>query len=546
MPNSFFAAVSGLLAHQRRLDIVANNLANQNTTAYKASRGVFADLFYETVQNASTGNGLTVGGTNPSQLGTGVKVSQIKKLFSQGNLEATGQPLDFALDGEGFFVVGSGNSTLFTRAGSFSLDANNYLVDPSTGAYVQRFGTLGESGQAGGLNFQAPNDPRIQIPIGAVIPGQPTVDVSLDGLLNAEAVGPLAQTLTSSTPYTTGGAAATTATLLNNLDSMVTPYVGGDSLDITGTSGDGTPFTSNFAVDATTTLGDVVTHINGLITGGTVSLDASGNMLVTADAVGPSQLSLGIEDAAGNTGSMIHGNHRLQESQVGKLGDTFSGVFDLFDAQGSAHGLNFEFQKMGSNLWDLTLSMDPADGSIVGGNLTNILFNDDGTLHSSIDTDVTITANFTGISSPQAIDLSFGSIRQLATDFEILPTQDGFAPSELVSTSVDTDGVIQGLTANGQVLSIARLAVATFSNKHSLNAVGSNYFANTLNSGNPQIGSALTAGRGAILGGQLESSNVDAAYEFTQLIVAQRGFSANARTISVADEVLEELTNIIR
>ncbi|MEE2642443.1 MAG: flagellar hook-basal body complex protein [Planctomycetota bacterium] len=546
MPNSFFAAVSGLLAHQRRLDIVANNLANQNTTAFKASRGVFADLIYETVQNASTGNGLTVGGTNPSQLGSGVKVSQIKKLFSQGNLEATGQPLDFALDGEGFFVVGSGDSTLFTRAGSFSLDANNYLVDPSTGAYVQRFGTLGESGQAGGLNFQAPNDPRIQIPIGAVIPGQPTVDVSLDGILNAEAVGPLAQTLTSSTPYTTGGAAAATATLLNNLDSMVTPYVGGDSLDITGTSSDGTPFSSNFAVDATTTLGDVVTHINGLVTGGTVSLDAAGNMLVTADAVGPSQLSLNIEDAAGNTGSMIHGNHRLQESQVGKLGDTFSGVFDLFDAQGRAHGLNFEFQKMGSNLWDLTLSMDPADGSIVGGNLTNILFNDDGTMHSSVDTDVTITANFTGISSPQAIDLSFGSIRQLATEFEIQPSQDGFAPSELVSTSVDTDGVIQGLTANGQVLSIARLAVATFSNKHSLNAVGSNYFANTLNSGNPQVGSALTAGRGAILGGQLESSNVDAAYEFTQLIVAQRGFSANARTISVADEVLEELTNIIR
>ena len=94
MPNSFFAAVSGLLAHQRRLDIVANNLANQNTTAFKASRGVFADLIYETVQNASTGNGLTVGGTNPSQLGSGVKVSQIKKLFSQGDLEATGQPLD--------------------------------------------------------------------------------------------------------------------------------------------------------------------------------------------------------------------------------------------------------------------------------------------------------------------------------------------------------------------------------------------------------------------------------------------------------------------
>lgn len=546
MPNSLSTAVSGLLAHQRRLDIVANNLANLNTTAYKTNRGVFADTFYETVQAASTGNGLTIGGTNPSQIGTGVKVAQINKLFTQGNLESTGQPLDFALDGEGFFVLNSAEQTVYSRAGSFSLDVDNYLVDPSTGAYVQRFGTLGESGQSGGGSFQTQNDSRIKIPIGSVIPGQPSTEISLDGLLNSEAVGPLPQILSSAVAFQVGGSPATTTTLLNSLDSNDADYITGDSIDFDGTLADGTPFTSSLAVDNTTTIADVITHLNGVITGATTSLDAAGNLVVTADDTGPSSFSLTITDDPANTGSTDFSAHRMLETQTGKEGDTFSGVFDLFDAQGSAYALNFEFQKTGTNLWDLNLTMDPADGNIVGGAITGILFNDDGTLNSSVNSSPDITANFSGISTPQVIEFSFENVRQLATDFEILPSQDGFEPSELVSASVDTDGVIQGFTASGQVLPLARLAVATFSNKNGLNAIGGNYFSNTLNSGSAQIGSALTAGRGAVRGAQLESSNVDSALEFTQLIVAQRGFSANARVISVADEVLEELTNIIR
>ena len=546
MPNSLFTAVSGLLAHQRRLDIVANNLANLNTTAYKTNRGVFADTFYDTVRSASTGNGLTIGGTNPSQIGTGVKVAQINKLFTQGNLESTGQPLDFAMDGEGFFVLNSAEQTVYSRAGSFSLDADNYLVDPSTGAYVQRFGTLGESGQTLAGSFQAQNDQRIQIPIGSVIPGQPTTAISLNGLLDSQAVGPLPQIVTSAATFEAGGSPATSATLLNNFDSNTTPYVLGDSLEFSGTQGDGTPFTSSLSVDSTTTLGAVAAHINTLFTGATASIGTDGSLVITADVAGPSSFSLEIADNAANTGGTDFNLHRMLETQVGKDGDTFTGVFDLYDAQGASYPLNFEFQKNGTNLWELNLTMDPIDGNIVGGQITGVLFNDDGTLHTSVDTTPEIIATFAGSSTPQVIDFDFENVRQLATDFEILPNQDGFKPSELVSASVDTDGVIQGFTAGGQVLPLARLAIATFSNKNGLNAIGGNYFSNTLNSGTAQIGSALSAGRGAVRGAQLESSNVDTAYEFTQLIVAQRGFSANARTISVADEVLEELTNIIR
>ncbi len=546
MPNSLFTGVSGLLAHQRRLDIVANNLANLNTTAYKTHRGVFADLFYETISPATSGNDVNIGGTNPNQIGTGVKVAQITKQFTQGNLETTGQPFDFALDGDGFFVVANGTNSFFTRAGAFSLDSDGYLVDPSSGFHVTRFGTLGE-GSASDPGFQIPGDQRIRVPIGTNIPGQATTALQLDGNLSSTAAGPLPQILSTASVFSVSGSPATTASLLNSLDTNTVDYVSGDSLDLTGTNADGTSFSTSLAVDGTTTLGDVVSAINGTITGATASIDATGNLVITADANGPSDLSLSIQDASGNTGATDFDSHRLLQTQTGSLGETFNGVFDFFDLQGASHSLSFEFRKTGDNTWDLDFTMSSTEGTITGGTFNGITFNDDGSLDlSSFPTNAFITAQINGISSSQQIDISIEDLTQIATDFEILPSQDGFAPSELVSVRANSDGVLQGVTTNGQLLPVARLAVAKFANTQGLTAIGNNYFLSSLNSGLPQIGAATTGGRGAIRGGQLESSNVDVAFEFTQLIVAQRGFSANARTISVADEVLEELTNIVR
>ena len=549
MPNSLLTGVSGLLAHQRRLDIVANNLANLNTTAYKANRGVFADLFYETIQPATSGNETTIGGTNPNQIGTGVKVAQITKNFTQGNLEATGQLFDFAIDGEGFFVVNNGTSTFYTRAGAFSLDEQGYLVDPSTGFHVTRFGTLGEGDDNQfETAFQVPGDSRIRVPIGTNIPGQETEEIVLNGNLDSTAESPLPQILTSAAAFTiSGGAPATMTTLLNDLSANTTDYILGDSLEITGNNADGSTFSTTFALSPTTTMGDLVTEINNNITGATASMDATGNLVLTADATGVSQLTLEIVDAAGNTGATDFSTHRLIETQAGSVGETFQGVFDFFDLQGADHSITFEFRKTANNEWSLSFSMNAAEGSIIGGDFQGITFNDDGSLNlSSITNPATIVAQINGISTPQQISISIDSLTQIASEFEIQPSQDGFAPSELVSARVNSDGILQGVTNNGLLLPIARLALAKFSNVNGLAAIGSNYFISSLNSGDAEVGAATTGGRGAIRGGQLEGSNVDVAFEFTQLIVAQRGFSANARTISVADEVLEELTNIVR
>jgi flagellar hook protein FlgE len=124
--------------------------------------------------------------------------------------------------------------------------------------------------------------------------------------------------------------------------------------------------------------------------------------------------------------------------------------------------------------------------------------------------------------------------------------QDGFAAGFLTGMSVAPTGVIEGVFTNGRTIALAQLAIAGFSNPNGLNREGRNYFSVSSNSGQPQIGAAGSGGRGAVVQGQLENSNVDLALEFTRLIVAQRGFQVNARTVTVSDEVLQELASIIR
>ena len=138
MPNSLLTGVSGLVAHQRLLDVVGNNLANMNTTAFKSQRILFGDLLYETIQPATSSNEGSNGGTNPNQIGGGVKVAGTDRSFGQGALENTGGQFDLAISGGGFFSVTDGNRDYYTRAGAFSLDEQGFLVAPG-GFHVKRF-----------------------------------------------------------------------------------------------------------------------------------------------------------------------------------------------------------------------------------------------------------------------------------------------------------------------------------------------------------------------------------------------------------------------
>jgi len=548
MSSSLLTGVSGLVAHQRMLDVVSNNLANLNTTAFKAGKTVFSDLLYTTIRPATNSTEADIGGTNPNQIGAGVKSAQISRRFTQGNLDQTGEVFDFALQGQGFFVLSDGSTNAYTRAGSFALDSDGYLVDPSTGYRVQRFGSLGEAGQ-GPLGFQTPGDLGIVVPFGASIAGEASTEIRISGNLDAASLGPLAEVLTTSSPFLAGGAPATTATLLNALDSNVVDYAAGDQININGTDVDGSPISTSLAVDNTTTLGQLVGAIDAQYTEATASLDASGNVVVRANETGDALLSLVVTDNPANTGQTDFLGHRISTATSGKDGDTFETSVELYDVRGGAHTILLTFQKRDDTTWDLTASTDSDSGIVIDNAVSDIRFFEEGSFDQAVGTgigDGNISFRFTGLAQEQTINVSFLNLTQLATDSALSTDQDGYAPGTLSSINLTSDGVIDGVATNGRKFSIAQLGIATFTNPQGLIAQGDNYYAASLNTGSPNIGTALSGGRGIIRGGQLEASNVDIALEFTRLIVAQRGFSANARTITISDEMLEELTNIVR
>ena len=138
MGSAIFTGVTGLLAHQRRIDVVANNIANVNTTGYRSSRMIFQDLFSQTIQGATAPTALN-GGSNPLQVGLGVRIASIDVNHQQGSLVTTGVVSDLAIQGSGFFVLNNGASDFYTRDGTFALNADGELIDPGTRMRVQGF-----------------------------------------------------------------------------------------------------------------------------------------------------------------------------------------------------------------------------------------------------------------------------------------------------------------------------------------------------------------------------------------------------------------------
>jgi flagellar hook protein FlgE len=553
--EAIFSGITGLQVNQQMLDVVGNNLANSNTTGFKSQKVNFADLVYQTIKEATAATG-TTGGTDPAQVGSGAKVAQISANFQQGTLQSTGNEFDMALQGNGFFVARNANQQpLYTRDGSFGVDSQDYLVDPATGNRVQRFGTVGE-GSATSPAFQTPGNNDIRIPVGTVIPGAATTNVVLQGNLSTSATGPLPQTLTSAQPFKSGGAAATATTTLNSLSDNTAPYVAGDSLTLQGFDAAGNAVNTTLAVGPASTLGDVVNAINTNFPGATASIDASGNLVVTANATGPSKLSVSVGDTAGNTGGTNWGLHLLGVTTTGKVGDTVSSSIQVYDAQGTAHALNLVFQKQSANTWNLTGQINPADGTMTDNQVNGLVFNPDGSFSQATGTGVgnaTMTVQFAGMPTAQTLSFNFGSpagfngLTQTGGASSAAATsQDGYASGSLTSLSIGQDGLIDGQFSNGKTLAIAQLAVATFANKDALDRVGDNYFQVSSESGQAMIGAGLTGGRGSVQQKQLESSNVDISLEFTRLIIAQQGYQVNAHVITTADQVLQALTNILR
>lgn len=562
MPNTLLTGVSGLSSHQRMIDVVGHNLANLNTAGYKSRRATFSDVFYETIRSGSgggSGGGVgTVGGSNPAQLGNGSKLASIAVNHSQGELDVTGAEYDMALDGEGFFVVQSENGPLYTRAGAFGVDSEGFLVDTASGFRVQRHGIVGEGVDAG-ASFQTTGSTNILVPRGAAVPGQATSRISLRGNFSPAANTQQTEVLSSAGILTTGGgaAAAIATDLLNDLDIVTSDFQVGDAITIEGTNHDGSALSATVNVDATTTVGAFLSQISAALPDATASLSADGKFQIESDVAGSSQLQVNFEVPATSTGTA-----NLQDAPFGFIAlvngaeaDVFPTSLEVHDAQGTPHVVGVELTKVEDGSWEMHASIDPAVGTLTDSVISGITFNPDGSFDSVQGTGINGSAleiQFVGVDDPQRVEIDFGEsgslsgITSIAGITAVTSFHDGLATGVLNGVAIDESGLIEGVASNGRRVSLAQLAIATFQNQNGLTSEGNNFYRGTPASGTAEVGAARTGGRGGVLTGQLESSNVDIAVEFTRLIIAQRGFSANARTITVADEILEELTNIVR
>jgi flagellar hook protein FlgE len=410
MIRSMYAAISGLRNHQTMMDVVGNNIANVNTNGFKGSSAVFTDVLSQTL-NGGGAPSAAIGGTNPAQVGLGSRLGAINTDFSQGSMQRSGRITDFAIQGDGFFVIDQGGSQVYSRAGSFSLDAAGSVVN-NEGGYMM--GWLPDA--TGAVNTNTPIQ-KLSIPTGALIPPKTTDAVTMTGNLPANA---------------TSGTA-------------------------------------------------IATSIN------------------------------------------------------------------VYDNAGTAIQLNLTFTKtVNAGEWTVTATQGnpPAAAAITGGTIT---FNGSGALTGT----PAISLASGVLPNMGAVAINLGSASDPVTQFGagasiLARSQTGFAAGSLEAFSMGRDGTLVGSYSNGQTRPIGLVAMAAFANPQGLEKIGSSEFRVSANSGAAEIGQAGTGGRGLLLQGALEMSNVDLAQEFTQLIVAQRGFQANSRVITTSDEMLQEVVNLKR
>jgi len=561
MSFALSAGVSGLQAHQKMLDIAGNNLANVNTTAFKAKTINFSELLNETITKGTQPTP-TIGGTNPQQRGGGVKVAGITSNMSQGNIVTTGNPLDLAIEGQGYFVANDGARDVYTRAGSFAVDADSYLVDPTNGYHVQRIGSVGEADA-----FQTAGNSNIRVPYDVAMAARATSQVDVAGNLSADAAltTPATNVLTSTIAYTTGGGTtAMSTTELDQLDQFSGTF--GTLTTITASgfdpSGNALVDATGLTVTGTTTLQDVIDHLNNnVLTASEQVASLVGGKICITDANSGYSLSDVALTWADNGSATLTMPAYFEVSTVG--GEAVKHINStIYDSQGGKHVLSAAFTRTNTiNQWDMVLTSISGDIdtlTFANRRIRGIEFSPADGSYSDLNSTIGDTAQFqvtftNNTANPQTIAINLGTAGQLdgVTQFAgnstaVARGQDGYEAGNLSTVSIDNHGTLVGSFSNGIKKDIATIQIALFQNTTGLESIGGNYFDTSANSGDPVATQALTGGAGSIHGGALEKSNADVASEFVSMIQAQNGFQASARTIRVANEILRELAGMVR
>jgi flagellar hook protein FlgE len=556
MMTSLYSALSGLRNHQLQMDVIGDNIANVNTIGFKESRVSFATALSQLLRGAQ-GPTEGSGGMNPIEVGLGSRVSSIDRIFSQGNFENTGSRTDMAIQGDGFFVVGNKSEQFFTRGGNFQIDADGHLL-----AQGGRYSVLGRLADANGNLISSSSVEPLVLPFGEKDPAKATTEIKY--FCNLDAKASKEQTWTASLAFTTNNNPASGTTEINDLDQVTADLDDGDTVDISGTDQQGNAiavtFTYGAANDGTTLqdLMDVINSSSGFDSsdpaGSTISLDAAGKLILADNQRGVSQATIQMSFADTGTQPSAMLLPTFINSQSGATGSHSASIY-VYDSRGERHRAEITFTQdvTTQNSWDWEIIVDDgrlnATNAGLSGNQGTMTFNSDGTLNTFTGGPLTFTPpGAQGI----VVNLNGGTagtndgITQYASaSTTIALNQDGYGMGDLQDFSITETGEIIGSYSNGVSRTLGKLALARFANAPGLELAGENLYRATVNSGDPKIGvESGVANR--IYSGYLELSTVDLAREFTDMIVAQRGFQANARVITTADQLLQEVLQIKR
>ncbi|MBU0509492.1 flagellar hook protein FlgE [bacterium] len=555
MMPSLFSAVSGLTNHQTRMDVIGDNIANVNTIGFKGSRVSFATGFSQLLE-AADGPSESRGGKNGIEVGLGMRISSIDRVFEQGNFENTGNRTDLAIQGDGFFVVGDGSHQYYTRSGNFQLDADGSLL-----AAGGRYHVLGRLADKNGVLISSSSVEPLTLPFGEKDPARPTTEITY--FCNLDANASKARTHTASIAFTADGNPATMTTAINDLDQVTAALDDGDVISFSGTNRSGQAVNFNFVYGAAnngTTLGALINRINSADGynsasdgGATISLDASGKLLLRDNLSGASQSTIAMNFTdSGAASAMVLPT--FVNTEAGMTG-THSASINAYDSRGNKHKAEITFTQdvTQPNVWTWEIIVD--DGAIdeindrLLGSRGTVRFNTDGSLLAFEGGPLTFTppdAQGMVISLNGGTVGTFDGITQFASpSTTIALNQDGHGMGVLQDFAVDSTGTITGSYSNGISRTLGQIALARFANPSGLQLAGENIYSATVNSGDAMIG--LESGNvNQVYSGYLELAAVDLAEQFTDMIIAQRGFQASARVITVADQLLNEVTQLKR
>lgn len=568
MMRSLYSGVAGLKTHQIRMDVIGNNIANVNTTAYKSSSMTFSELMSQTTQKASGANATTgVGGTNAKQIGLGVKAGAINTaITTQGSAQSTGNPFDIMITGDNFFVVNNGSENFFTRDGSFYVDGAGNLAMTSTGYNVMGWGV---DETTGNIKQDTVTALRIMSAANMTYPPEATTKANISGILDEND-----KDVTSANGKTVN---------LNFFDARGYSYTakftfkqsGGDKtneysmelnkiLDSTGAEIDISKLKfgnrSQQKMETKVTLNTDAYKWDGKVLktkDGTTEVanladifKADGSLITPADDAAAQKQQKALDAIAkaygyeGSTDEFLNlyitstANKDKQLTIQDLLGNMMAGkTTDVLPADGSAitmEGRYFE----GTTV---VFNKDTGKLESVGGSTTNLnvnaAFSALGGNFSDVTIDLSECTSY-GKKGTSTIGATSGGLDGLGT---------GRRLGDMIGVFIQKDGMIYASYDNGMTKLLGQIATAAFANASGLEKEGDNLYSATLNSGEfDGIGVDITAGGGYMSTGHLEMSNVDLSSEFTEMITTQRGFQANSRIITVSDTLLEELTNLKR